>query len=103
LTTNSPVDRTLLLRLTDLPGWHASIDGHPLPLEPSSGVMLTAEVPAGRHVIEVHYWPELFTVGLVVAALTAVGFVVLVVAAQLRRRRAPRETRSEPGHWPWPM
>ena len=89
LTTNSPVDRTLLLRLTDLPGWHASIDGHPLPLEPSSGVMLTAEVPAGRHVIEVHYWPELFTVGLLVAALTAVGLVVLVVVAVLRRRQTP--------------
>jgi len=46
-------------------------------------------VPAGRHVIEVHYWPELFTVGLLVAALTAVGLVVLVVVAVLRRRQTP--------------
>ncbi len=77
LTTDSPVSSTLVLHLTDEPGWHATIDGRPLALDSYAGVMLRARVPAGRHLIELHYWPVLFSVGLVVAAVALVGLVLL--------------------------
>jgi hypothetical protein len=84
ITTSNPSGQVLRLRLTDEPGWHASIDGHPLQLEPFSGVMLQARIPAGHHVIELHYWPTLFTVGLIVAGscvfLLLTFFVVRVVS-----------------------
>ena len=67
ITTSSSRDQVLRLRLTDEPGWHATIDGRPLQLEPFAGVMFQARIPAGHHVIELHYWPTLFTVGLIVA------------------------------------
>ncbi len=77
----------LRLRLTDVPGWRATIDGRPLTLHSwATGSMLEAQVPAGRHVIELHYWPPLFSAGLVVAAAVVLAFVVVAVIVLGRRR-----------------
>lgn len=86
ITTSNRSEQVLRLRVTDEPGWHATIDGQPLQLEPFSGVMFQARVPAGHHVIELHYWPTLFTVGLLVAGASAVLFVFLVIVSFVRRR-----------------
>ena len=70
-------DRTsmLRLRLTDMPGWHATIDGRSAPLSRFAGTMLQLEVPAGPHLVELNYWPTTFTVGLVLAGCAVVGLV----------------------------
>jgi uncharacterized membrane protein YfhO len=86
LTTTSAGPQLLRLRLTDVAGWHASIDGKPLGLERFSGIMLQARIPPGSHVVELHYWPETFTVGLVCAAGAVAGLVVGVVFGWRRRR-----------------
>jgi hypothetical protein len=78
----------LRLRLSDVPGWHASIDGRPLVLQSFEGVMLQAKIPAGAHTIEVQYWPVSFTVGIVLAAISACGLISLGVVGVARRRRA---------------
>ncbi|HUY23037.1 MAG TPA: hypothetical protein VMV22_11950 [Acidimicrobiales bacterium] len=80
------------LRLTNVPGWRATIDGRPLSLRPwAVGSMLQAQVPAGRHVIELHYWPAAFTWGLDVAGAVAGGLVLTgtgrLVLVLVRRRR----------------
>ena len=80
------------LRLTDVPGWHATIDGRPLPLTTFAGVMLQARVPPGRHTIELHYWPATFTWGIVLAAMAAIGLVAALVIDALRRRRTSTGT-----------
>ena len=80
----------LRLRLTDVPGWHATIDGKPLSLEPwAQATMLEAKVPAGSHVVELHYWPDLFSVGIVIAVVVAVGLAAAggIVAVRTRRGR----------------
>ena len=88
VTTSGPRAQVLRLRLTDDPGWHATLDGRPLALEPYAKVMLQARVPAGRHVVELHYWPTLFTVGLAVAGVTLVLLLgLLIVPGVVRRRR----------------
>ncbi len=81
----------LRLRLTDVPGWHGTIDGRPLRLEPFAGVMIEARIPPGRHTVELSYWPGSFTVGL---ALAAVGVAVVAAAGvvalvRIRRGRVP--------------
>jgi hypothetical protein len=81
----------LRFHLTDVPGWHASIDGKPLALEPYSGVMLQARIPPGHHVIVLSYWPTAFTVGIVLASISAVGLVTALVVGSTRRRRRHRE------------
>jgi hypothetical protein len=94
LTVDETVPSIVRLRLTDVPGWHASIDGRPLSLQPwASGSMLEARVPAGSHVIVLHYWPDAFSAGLVLGAVVVVGFVAtgmgLAMAGARRRRAAP--------------
>ncbi|HUI03322.1 MAG TPA: YfhO family protein [Acidimicrobiales bacterium] len=90
VTTDAATPDVLRLRLTNLPGWHASIDGRPLPLQPFGGVMLQARVPPGRHVIEVRYWPETFSAGLAAASLGVVVVGCVGAATGVRRRRRVR-------------
>jgi hypothetical protein len=83
----------LRLRLTDVPGWHATIDGRPLALQSwASGLMIQARVPPGKHVVELEYWPTAFSAGLAVAGAVAVGLgaaTVTTVVVGRRRRRSP--------------
>ena len=89
LRTSSEEKEILRLRLTDVPGWRATIDGRPVALSRYAGVMQQIEVPPGRHVIEVTYWPKAFSVGLFLAACAAVGLVAAALLAWIigRRRR----------------
>ena len=87
LETDAATTQVLRLRLTDVPGWHGTIDGRALKLEPFSGVMLQAIIPPGRHTIEVSYWPSAFTVGIGLALCSALGLVVALVIATVRRRK----------------
>jgi hypothetical protein len=99
ITTSSPTDQVLRLRLTNQPGWHATIDGHPLDTEPYAEVMIQARIPAGRHVIELSYWPPLFTLGLIVAG----GCVILLATASVvarRRHRSPVPAHARPRDLP---
>jgi uncharacterized membrane protein YfhO len=92
VVTDTAAPQELRLRVTALPGWHATVDGRPLDLERwDTGVMLEARVPAGHHVVELHYWPELFTVGIAAAAAVLVGFAAAGagVALSARRNRRP--------------
>ncbi len=75
------------LRLTNLPGWHTSIDGKTLPLLSFSGVMMQAHVPPGTHTVELHYWPGAFTAGLVLAAVSVVSLCAVPLVWKARRRR----------------
>ena len=89
--TNAASPQLLRLRLTDVPGWHATLDGKALVLSPYAGIMMQARIPAGRHVIELHYWPTAFAAGIGLALVSAVALCGVSVAAFLvpRRRRQP--------------
>ena len=91
ITTMARSNQLLRLRLTDEPGWHATIDGHPLPLTAYDEVMMQAHIPPGHHVIEVQYWPPLFTVGMVLAGCCAVLLLASSAAALAIRRSQRRE------------
>jgi len=87
VVTDGAGPQVLRLRLTDVPGWHASIDGRQLPLQRFAGVMLQARIPAGHHVIELSYWPVAFTAGLVLAGGGAAVLCGFGLVEFLRRRR----------------
>jgi hypothetical protein len=91
MVTDAATSEVLRLRLTDVPGWHATIDGRPLALEPFSGIMMQARVPPGRHTITVTYWPTSLSLGLVVAACSVLGLSVAVVLEWIRRRSRSRK------------
>jgi hypothetical protein len=87
MRTSSTEPGMLRLRLTDLPGWEAKIDGKPLALRRFAGVMLEARIPPGDHTIELNYWPTTFTIGLAAAGISALGLIFLVIVDRRSRRR----------------
>ena len=86
MVTNAAQPQLLRLRLTDVAGWHASLDGKSLGLERFSGIMMQARIPPGSHVVELHYWPETFTVGLACGAGGAAGLALAGLYGWRRRR-----------------
>jgi uncharacterized membrane protein YfhO len=96
MTVDGAVPQTLRLRLTDVPGWHATIDGRPVRLQSFARVMLQLEVPAGRHTVELSYWPTTFSVGLVLFAVAALGLSSAFVLTALRRRTRAHQSASAP-------
>jgi uncharacterized membrane protein YfhO len=89
MMTDVATPQVLRLRLTDVPGWHASIDGRPVPLSRFAGVMLQVDVPAGKHTVDLYYWPATFTFGIVLAAGAAAGLIASLIVSRARRRRDP--------------
>ncbi len=88
MVTDASGPALLRLRLTAVPGWQATLDGRPLATGSwSRGAMVEVEVPAGRHVVELHYWPDLFTIGIVMAGVVVVAFVAAALVVGTRRRR----------------
>ena len=87
IVTVASTAQVLRLHLTDVPGWHATIDGRTLDLDQFSGIMLQARIPPGRHVIELHYWPKAFAIGLVLALGSFLALVGALVGTQLSRRK----------------
>jgi hypothetical protein len=87
LVTDGTAPGVVRFHLTDVPGWHATVDKRPLALSRYGGVMLQADVPAGRHVVELSYMPTAFTIGLVLALASAVGLSAALGVRWWRRRR----------------
>jgi hypothetical protein len=82
--TVSCAGRSNLVRLeTDLPGWRADVDGHPLPIRRASDLFQAVPVPAGNHTIRFSYRPPNILFG----ELAFVAGVVLLAASGRRRRR----------------
>ena len=93
--TNGTTPQILRLRLVDVPGWHATIDGKPLQLIRFAGVMLQARIPPGHHTIELQYWPDTFTAGIVVAMVTVVALVLALALGHHRRTRKVSSVQDE--------
>ena len=85
----------LVLRVTAVPGWHATLGGRPLRLHTYDTLLLSAVVPPGRHVVELDYAPRLLGVGLVVAAVAG-ALVVATLSWAWWGRRRDREAASTP-------
>jgi Bacterial membrane protein YfhO len=91
LVTRSNEAGELRVRVTNVPGWRATIDGKSVPLEPSSVYGLELRVPAGAHRVEFTYWPPLFSLGIVIATVTFLALAALLI---WRWRRSRRQTHA---------
>jgi hypothetical protein len=91
INTDAAGPAVVRMRLTAVPGWHASIDGRPLALHDFAGVMLQALIPPGRHVVKLDYWPQTFTAGIVLAgaAVVVLGAALAYGPVRRRSRRGP--------------
>ena len=95
MVTHSTAPSVLRLRLTNVPGWRATIDGKSVDVHSFARVMLQVRVPPGRHVVELQYWPKAFSVGIVLAVCAAGGLAILLMLAWFRSRRPGPSRRSQ--------
>ena len=68
-------------------GWTATVDGIPAPVLRANLVMRAVPTTAGRHRIELRYWPDGLAAGLALSATAVAICLVLLVACRRRRRR----------------
>jgi Bacterial membrane protein YfhO len=95
MVTDSPSPSVLRLRLTNVPGWRATIDGKPVDVSPFARTMQQVRVPPGRHVVELHYWPKAFSVGVILAFCAVLGLATLLILGRVRSRRQGRSVDVE--------
>jgi hypothetical protein len=78
-----------------IPGWQATVDGHPAALVAADHAMHAVPVPAGEHRVVVRYVQPGLTAGIVATLVTLVGYALLWALVgrgrARRRRRRPRE------------
>jgi len=95
MVTNTTTPSVLRLRLSNVPGWHATIDGKPANLRQFARIMLQVRVPAGRHLVELQYWPNTFTVGIILALCSVFGLAVVLILARIRPRSLGGSEKSQ--------
>ncbi len=86
MATNNATRTVLRLRLTNVPGWRATIDGKPVEVNSFAQTMLQVRVPPGRHVVELQYWPKTFSIGIILAFCAALGLAILLIFSWIRSR-----------------
>lgn len=70
-----------LLMVSDTydPGWQVTVDGKPSRLLLADHALRAVAIPAGIHVVEMHFVAQAARVGLVITATTAAGIVALLM------------------------
>lgn len=73
------------LRLTNVPGWHASVaGGRAVPVKAWKQGMLRVRIPAGARFVRLRYWPSGLTAGLVLAVLGVATLLAVGLSGSLR-------------------
>lgn len=91
MTVTAKRPSVLYLRLTDVPGWSASVDGRPASLHTWDSVMQEMTIPPGRHSVVLTYWPEGMTTGFIIAGGVIIALICALVASLFVRNRMPAE------------
>jgi hypothetical protein len=99
LAVNAPTSGVVRVHVTDVPGWHATVDGRTVAVRASSGAMtLDVRVPPGRHVVVLRYWPTAFSVGIALAVCSALGLIGACAVSARRHAKRPRPQAAAPRH-----
>jgi len=78
IETDSTSKERMLIKITNFPGWHVTIDGLPQNLEKNS-VFLTFQVPSGHHLVRVWYFSYAFLLGSILSFVTGLVLVLILL------------------------
>lgn len=67
-------------------GWRVTVDGRPVSTYATCDALLAFDAAPGEHEVHMVYFPSVYTVGLVISAVSAVLFVLLLLLSFLWRR-----------------
>jgi hypothetical protein len=68
------------------PGWTATLDGHPVPIQLWRGAFQSVTVPAGTHELEFRYHPRNQKIGAWISALSAILLIGLAISNRSGKR-----------------
>ena len=68
-------------------GWIATIDGKEATIFRSNYVLRTLKIPAGKHIIEFKFEPEVVKVGGTIALVSSIGMVLLIIGGLYFERK----------------
>jgi uncharacterized membrane protein YfhO len=92
-TVVAPSDGWLVLSDAWYPGWKATLDGNPVPVERANVLFRAIAVPAGTHHIELFFQPTSFRLGAVIS-LVAFGLLLLCLTWLLMAGKATGKTQG---------
>lgn len=87
VTTNAPQAGALVVSNVSYPGWKATLDGQPVPLNRADYTFQGLVVPAGQHKVQLRFDPPLFRLGAAVSGVSwLAALAVMLFSLRLRRR-----------------
>jgi hypothetical protein len=95
VAVSTPVASVVLIRTPYERYWHASVDGHPVPIIPADYVDQAVPVPAGEHTISLRYDNPTIGVGLAGSGVMLAAMLGAAWWLRRRERGAGRVGRSE--------
>ena len=84
----------LIVSYAWLNGWHASVDGHSVPVTRANGLVLGVRVPPGHHVAHFSFSPPGLGPGALISLLALLGLCAPSLTIVVRRRRRASEEKS---------
>ena len=88
-TLDAPADGVAVILDPWFPGWHARLDGRPVPLVRANFAFEAVAVKAGVHTLELSYFPDRLLQGCAAAAAAAIALFVLLRNGAMRRVDTP--------------
>ncbi|MBN1426770.1 MAG: YfhO family protein [Anaerolineae bacterium] len=77
VTVEADSSTMLVLADTFYPGWQATVDGAPVPIQRANGAFRAVDVPAGRHEVVFEYGPVSVWIGVFIGGIGMIALVVL--------------------------
>ena len=77
------------------PAWRAEVDGAPAPLVRANLAFRAVPVPAGEHVVTLHYAPDVLRAGVLISVTLLLLLAAVAVAGVLLQRRRERRVAAE--------
>ena len=91
LVTDAPEDGILILTESDMPGWHAFVDGQARPILRADYVLRAIPRSAGPHEVTFVYLPSSFKLGAFLSSLALLTLAALTARCIRRCRSLPTE------------
>ncbi|MEJ7739950.1 MAG: YfhO family protein [Chitinophagaceae bacterium] len=95
ISVQTALGSTLVILQNNLPGWKAYIGNKPVRIETVNYTFMAVEVPAGRHIITLHYRPDWFLPGLLVSSTGVLICIMLLSTRPLRYFGFPGVVRTK--------